>query len=39
VLLVLVRAGKMTKLAEKKWNARINTWLRAPPMTVYVVAA
>ncbi len=35
MLLVLVREGYMSKIAEKKWNARINTWLRAPPMTVY----
>jgi hypothetical protein len=35
VLLVLVREGRLAKMAEKRWNARINTWLRAPPMTVY----
>lgn len=34
-LLVLVREGVMSKMSEKLWNARINTWLRAPPMTIY----
>jgi len=35
VLLVLYKQGVISKMAEKKWNAFINTWIRAPPMTVY----
>ena len=34
-LLVLVKEGRMTPLAQKGWDAWINTWLRGPPMSVY----
>jgi hypothetical protein len=37
VLLVLVREGKMAVKTEKKWNARINNWLRGPSMVMYAV--
>eukprot|EP00039_Didymoeca_costata_P013490 m.205851 g.205851 ORF g.205851 m.205851 type:complete len:143 (+) comp15791_c0_seq13:556-984(+) len=35
VLLVLVKEGYITKMDEKRWNSRINTWLRGPSMSVY----
>jgi hypothetical protein len=35
VMLVLVKHSKLDKLTEKKWNARIQGWLRGPPMAVY----
>ena len=34
-MLVAVKQGAMPKLAEKRWNAAINTWVRAPAMAVY----
>ena len=34
-MLVLVKQGKMLKITEKIWNARIQGWLRGPSMTVY----
>jgi hypothetical protein len=33
--LVLKEEGVMGKLAQKKWSARINTWVRGPAMSVY----
>jgi hypothetical protein len=39
VLLVLVKQGKIDKLTEKRWNARIQSWLRAPPMAIYAFCA
>ena len=35
-MLVLVKHGKMSKFTEKKWNARLQGWLRGPPMAVCV---
>lgn len=39
VMLVLVKQGKIDKLTEKRWNARIQSWLRAPPMAIYAFCA
>ena len=35
ILLVLLKEGRITKIVEKKWNARINVWLRGPSMSIY----
>jgi len=39
VLLVLVKHNYIEKLTEKKWNARVQSWLRSPPMAVYFFCA
>ena len=35
ILLVLLKEGRIAKIVEKKWNARINVWLRGPSMSIY----
>lgn len=35
VLLVAVKERALAPLTQKLWDARINTWLRAPPMSVF----
>lgn len=37
-MLVLVKEGAMSKLTEKRWNMRFQSWLRAPSMSMYLFA-
>ncbi|CUI10895.1 membrane-associated protein, putative [Bodo saltans] len=39
LLLVLVAHGRVSRLTEKKWTARINVWLRAPSLTIFLFMA
>lgn len=36
-MLVMVKEGLMEKMTEKLWFARINTWLRGPSMSIYLL--